>query len=243
MQSDPLPTATPGKPLLISFSGIDGAGKSTQILRLYESLEHAGLSVKLITFWDDVVQLKSFREQAAHKVFKGDKGVGSPEAPISRRDKNVQSPILTAIRMTLYFLDTLALRQTVREVSSLGSQARPDVVIFDRYIYDELANINFGHPLSGIYLRLLLLFIPKPDIALVLDANPDEAFVRKPEYPLEFLRSNRNAYLELSRRIAGITVIPPMPIETAHDLIVKQTMKRYAPPPMGGVKGHILQEK
>ncbi|MHB1858334.1 MAG: thymidylate kinase, partial [Acidobacteriaceae bacterium] len=75
----------------VSFSGIDGAGKSTQIENLYTRLKDAGLSVLLITFWEDVARLKRIREGAGHTLFRGDKGVGTPAAPINRRDKNVQS--------------------------------------------------------------------------------------------------------------------------------------------------------
>ena len=32
-------------------------------------------------YWDDIAQLTSIRESAGHRLFKGDKGVGSPDAP------------------------------------------------------------------------------------------------------------------------------------------------------------------
>jgi thymidylate kinase len=46
---------------LVSFSGIDGAGKGTQIERLCTQLKAAGLRVLLITFWDDVATLTLMR--------------------------------------------------------------------------------------------------------------------------------------------------------------------------------------
>ena len=76
---------------LVSFSGIDGAGKSTQINALCQRLQDLGMKVKVVRFWDDVSRLKWIRESAGHKLFKGDKGVGAPEAPITRKDKNIQS--------------------------------------------------------------------------------------------------------------------------------------------------------
>ena len=74
---------------LVSFSGIDGSGKSTQIEALRARLEKDGLRVLLITFWDDIARLTGLREATGHRIFKGDKGVGSPSAPINRRDKKV----------------------------------------------------------------------------------------------------------------------------------------------------------
>ncbi len=202
---------------LVSFSGIDGAGKSTQIANLCASLHAAGLKVRLITFWDDVATLKSLREGVGHKVFKGDKGVGTPEAPIRRRDKNVRSPWMTLLRMAFYVFDALSLRKTAQ--AALRSQA--DVVIFDRYLYDELANLNLANPATWLYIRGLIKLAPRPDISFVLDADPEHAFARKPEYPLDFLHSNRNSYLKLSQLLGGMTVIPPMAIDEAKAEVVR----------------------
>lgn len=209
------------RPLLISFSGIDGAGKSTQIALLRDVLQSSGQQVQLVTFWDDVVALRAFREGLGHKVFKGDKGVGSPEAPIHRRDKNVQSPGLSWIRMVLYALDLLSLRRMVKKLFRENARAKDRVVIFDRFFYDELANLRLDHSVHRLYVRVILRFVPKPDVAFVLDADPEAAFARKPEYPLEFLRSNRAAYLRLAE-IAGMAVIPPSSAEPAHREICRQ---------------------
>jgi thymidylate kinase len=203
-------------PVFISFSGIDGAGKSTQIDNLCAHLRNAGLHLRLLTFWDDVATLKKIREGAGHKVFKGDKGVGTPEAPIHRRDKNVRSPLMTAVRAVLYFLDAISLRR----VAATCRRSEFDVIIFDRYIYDEFANLNLQHSAARFYIRLLMRLVPRPDISFVLDANPEQAWARKPEYPLEFLHSNREAYLTLSQQLGGMTVIPPQPIDQAKAAVV-----------------------
>lgn len=192
---------------LISFSGIDGAGKSTQIEATHQCLQRLGLRTRVYTFWDDVVVLPALRERMSFSVFRGDRGVGRPDRPIVRRDKNVTSGYVIAFRLLLYFLD--ALRLCI--VSSKSADAESDVVIFDRYIYDELANLPLKHRAVRLYIRLLLRLVPKPDLAFLLDADPEAACLRKPEYPLEFVGHNRDAYLNLAR-IAGMTVLPPQPI-------------------------------
>jgi thymidylate kinase len=201
---------------IVSFSGIDGSGKTTQIENLCASLREAGLTVQLITFWDDVARLKWIREGVGHKVFKGDKGVGTPEAPIHRRDKNVRSPLVTLFRLSIYLLDAVSLRN----ISKRALRSQTDVVIFDRYIYDELANLNLGNAATRLYLRGIMRLVPKPNISFVLDADPEQAFARKPEYPLDFLHSNRDSYLKLSQILGGIIVIPPMPINKAKAEVV-----------------------
>ena len=88
-----------------------------------------------------------------------------------------------------------------------------DVVIFDRYIYDQIANIYSKSWLARLYGKILLEQTPAPDLAFIIDASPAAAFARKPEYPLEFLRSNREAYLALSRLSGDITIIEPLTVE------------------------------
>lgn len=203
--------------LLVSFSGIDGAGKSTQIESLRAHFENLGKKVDIITFWDDVATLKQFREGVGQKVFKGDKGVGSPDAPIQRRDKNVRSPLVNLSRLALYAGDALSLRKKARAAVRSGA----DVVIFDRYLFDELANLNLASAAMRAYVRRTMNLVPTPHVALILDADPNQAFARKPEYPLEFLHSNRNSYLELARLLGTITVIPPLPIPEAKAAVLE----------------------
>jgi|HubBroStandDraft_5_1064220.scaffolds.fasta_scaffold15116_3 thymidylate kinase len=211
------------KPMLVSFSGIDGSGKSTQIEILCTRLCQTGLRVGRLAFWDDVALLKRWREFTSHSVFGSEKGVGSPERPVNRRDKNVQSWYMNPVRWLIYFLDAMSLCLTVVKTQEAGDA---DVVIFDRYLYDELANLPLDHPITRAYVRLLLNFAPQPDIAYWLDAEPSEARERKPEYPLEFLHRSRAAYTDLSE-IAGVTVIAPGSLQTVATRIMRSFLKKF----------------
>jgi thymidylate kinase len=194
---------------IISFSGIDGAGKSTQIDALKCRLEQAGLRVKLLTFWDDVVILAKFREAVSYKAFKGDRGIGTPTKPLNRRDKNVSSWPVMAVRFFLYFADALNLKLKVHRMQ----KGDVNVVIFDRYIYDELVNVPLNRWLPRGFAHLVLQLIPKADVAFLIDADPVLAHERKPEYPLEFVRRNRESYLALSRLSGHMTLIDPLSAE------------------------------
>ncbi len=204
----------------VSFSGIDGAGKSTQIANLRARLQEADLRVALVTFWDDVARLKRIREGAGHTLFKGEKGVGSPEKPVNRRDKNVRSWPMSLVRLGLYFVDALSLRAAVAKALRSGA----DFVICDRYIYDELANLNLGNPAARAYVRMIMKLVPRPDVSYFLDADPVAARARKPEYPLDFLYISRASYFTLIELIGGITVIPPMSIQDAEREVMRHAL-------------------
>jgi thymidylate kinase len=196
---------------MVSFSGIDGAGKSTQIGALETRLSELGLRSAVLTFWGDIAVLGGFRELMSHKAFGGDEGVGSRDRPISRRDKNVTSTHVIGARLFLYFLDAVYLRLFCLKLRKIEA----DVVIFDRYIYDELANLPLAHWFVKWYVRLILNIVPEPDLAYLVDADPAAARARKPEYPLEFLRQNRERYLALSSLAGNMTVIEPLSVEAA----------------------------
>jgi thymidylate kinase len=209
------------RPIFVSFSGMDGAGKSTQIQSLRSRLMDAGLRVSLITFWDDIARLTNLREVSGHTLFKGDKGVGSPDAPINRRDKNVRSAPMTAVRYFLYLLDAISLRSVVKR--ELRSDA--DFIIFDRYAYDELANLNLHNPIARAYVRLVMTLVPRPHVSYLLDADPVQARARKPEYPLEFLHFCRASYITLNNLIGGMTVIPPMPVKDVEREVLQHAFR------------------
>jgi thymidylate kinase len=197
--------------LLISFSGLDGSGKSTQIANLREFLHGRGLTTNLLAFWDDVVVLSRYREGFVHKVYGSEKGIGAPDRPVNRRDKNVRKWYLSIARHGLYLLDALHLVKVIAKARRSGA----DVVIMDRYIYDELANLPLSNWFTRLFIRMVAAFVPKPDVAYILDADPDAARARKPEYPVDFMRLCRSAYMQLAQMLGYMTLIPPLPLADA----------------------------
>lgn len=208
------------KPILISFSGIDGAGKSTQIEKLRSYLVEAGVAVRELTFWDNVVMFPGLRSGFSRVVLQSDGSVGTPDRPANRNDKNAQSLPLLLGRAALYIFDVMNLRNIVAKATSQDG----GVVIFDRYIYDQLAAMPMDSWLARSYARLLLKLSPRPDISYVLDAVPEEARARKPEYPVDFMHRQRKSYMRL-RQMAGLQIIPAGGPEEVHAAILERFQK------------------
>jgi len=197
--------------LLISFSGLDGSGKSTQIANLRAALASRGKRSEVLAFWDNAVVLTRYREGFVHKAYNSERGIGAPGKPVNRRDKNVRHWYLTVARHALYFLDAVNLRRVLARARRTGA----DVVIIDRYIYDELANLPLTNPISRALARFINALVPRPDVAFLLDADPDAARARKPEYPVDFMRQCRQSYLLLANLLGTMTIVPPLPLKQA----------------------------
>lgn len=211
-------TSATRRPLLISFSGVDGSGKSTQIENLRSALHAAGITTSLLAFWDNVVVGVKYREGFVHKVYKSEPGIGAPGKPVNRRDKNMRGWHLTLARHFLYLLDALNLR---RVVARARRESGADVIILDRYIFDELSNLNLQNPLSRSFIKFVQSLVPQPDVAYLLDADPVAAYARKPEYPVEFMEKCRRAYFELAELLDTMTVIPALGIDEARLAVLK----------------------
>jgi thymidylate kinase len=199
------------RPLLITFSGLDGSGKSTQIENVRQYLAEAKLRVVRLAFWDDAVVCKRYREEFVHKVYGSEKGIGTPDKPVARRDKNMRAWYLSIARHGLYLLDAIH----VCEVVARARRGSPDVIIMDRYIYDELVNLPLRNAFSRCFIRAISSLVPKPELALLLDADPQDARARKPEYPVEFMKDARQAYLCVASFVGRLTVIPPGSLDEA----------------------------
>jgi thymidylate kinase len=203
--------------MLISFSGMDGSGKSTNIASLQAALEASGNRVKLVTFWDNVVVLPGFRSKVTATVFQGETGIGAPHRPVHRRDKNLRPWYATLGRCVLYLFDALHLRRVVGRAFA----DHPDVVIFDRYLFDQLTTLPLERSAGRLYARFLYRLVPHPDLAYLLDADPESAFRRKPEYPLDFLWQYRRSYQQVNDLLGSMTVIPPSSLEDARQRVAQ----------------------
>jgi thymidylate kinase len=193
---------------LITMSGVDGSGKSTQLNLLEERLRQEGYK----TFYFHAVEFS-----AANRISRFFKRK-QPFAPGEEKASTKASWFTLFLRRLFLMIDILRFRDLARKLR----RERFDFILSDRYFYDSVINIEYlqwkrnpaqsviardpstdgdrGNPLrdneiaTGDYtlaMTPLQRFIPRPDFAFYMDILAEEILKRErvPEQGLEYLRA------------------------------------------------------
>ena len=104
--------ATDSRPFLITFSGIDGAGKTTQIEYLSSFLKNQRLRVLRLSFWDDVAVWSKMRAGVGDRTVDPGHADRMGEPSFSpRNNKHIRKWYLNAARAGFYMLDVARLHR------------------------------------------------------------------------------------------------------------------------------------
>ena len=191
---------------IISFDGIEGVGKSTQIKMLDEHLKSKGLSTEILREPGSTVIGEKIRDILLN----------------SDEDLSSETELLLMFS---------ARAQLIKEKIINSSN---DFILFDRFFDASSAYQGYGRGLSLKLINNLIEFTkcPIPDITFLLDISVDEGFKRKTNDTKDRIESSgntffenvRQGYLDLSKNNNRIKVLDAQkPINDLHQEIVTIT--------------------
>jgi len=167
----------------IVILGPDGVGKSTLIARM---------------------NLPCFRRM---KQFHFRPGVLGKKSPAPVTDPHAQQPrswFSSVAKIFYYYVDHWLgyLLQTY------PAKVRNELVVYDRSFEDVFIDPR-RYRLSGghAFARVLNKLLPRPDLMIVLDADPELVHARKPELAVEELRRQRQALRKLTGESSHCVII------------------------------------
>jgi len=194
---------------IITFEGIEGVGKSTQINLLKDYIESRGLSASI------------FREPGSTVI-----------------GENIRSILLDS-KENLSKESELLLMFAARAqlISEKVKISNTDFILFDRFYDASVAYQGFGRGLSVDFINNLISFIncPQPDLTFLLDISVENGFNRKindvkdriESSGDEFFEKVRQGYLKIAKsQPERIKVIDAMgSIDDINKEIIKEVSK------------------
>lgn len=193
--------------LMVAVLGVDGAGKSTVMAMLERDLGPAFWSTKQYhgrALESPLRWTKRVREQ--RRLRDAEDASGQPgKPPRNPHAKHLRGLGLSLVKLGLWWADFTVLGYALDVHPRLRRSA---LVLFDRYYQDLLVDPRrhrYGGPLW--LARFAQRFFPRPDLTLLLDAEPEVLHARKREVTLAETARQRNAYLELVRALPNGHVV------------------------------------
>lgn len=194
---------------IITFEGIEGVGKSTQINLLKDYIESRGLSASI------------FREPGSTSI-----------------GENIRSILLDS-KENLFKESELLLMFAARAqlISEKVKISNTDFILFDRFYDASVAYQGYGRGLSVDFINNLISFIncPQPDLTFLLDISVENGFKRKindvkdriESSGDEFFEKVRQGYLKIAKsQPERIKVIDAMgSIDDINKEIIKEVSK------------------
>jgi len=175
--------------MLISFSGIDGCGKTTFATQVMELLKQKGLKAKYLRVTDMAVSRKLgelFKKISSENTKKAASSSGS---------------ISSFFRKMFLVFDVLFFRVVLLCAGVTGTS-----IVCDRYFFDSIVHLKYLGISTKLFDRFLFVLAPEPDMAFLLVVPAEVAIGRDKDFSAEFYREKHSYYMEVFKKINAIKI-------------------------------------
>lgn len=167
---------------LITISGVDGSGKSTQVKLLQEYLESQSKKV----FYFHAIEFGVAKKIAEfkNKYCLICRLTGKCKTNYTEKSVTRANCLQVCLRRVFLLIDILRFKSLLKKLDSHNF----DYILSDRYFYDSVININYlSHKNKTLPCEKL---IPKPEQSFYLEIDPEQIMQRerKPDQGLDYLK-------------------------------------------------------
>jgi len=172
--------------MLISLTGFDGAGKTTQVRLLYKYLKEKKKKVyvteKMFTYFLLKPLVKVLRKHTKSPV----------GGPVTENKKLIPKLwfILAFIDIWIGYL--LKYRPMLQKF---------DYIIADRFYTDIWANLLYYGYLPQWAFGFFVKLLPKSDVAIMLSVKPETVLRREEDFPTDYYKKQAKIYKKLANKL------------------------------------------
>ena len=178
--------------MIITFSGIDGSGKTTQSRYVADLLQSWGYTVRYlhIISWTLVNRMGRLAGADHETTFLQNGQTGG------------RRKLYAGARLAISLIDILRFRALVGYQCIFGRR----VLVCDRFFYDLGVQAIYTNVMSSALESLYWNLVPSPTLSILLDVPPEIAQRREGEHELAYYHSKRKLYLERAPRWNSIII-------------------------------------
>ena len=228
--------------VIVAVSGLDGAGKSSQVRLLETALRERGIDAArewVPVAYDASIERAKRRANAVLRALRLRPTLAPPRESALPRPDTELTPGKALVRKSTVarqlWMTFIALTNVVSHWRSLLRHGSGSVVIFDRYTLDSAVRLDAWYSdlgSVGVQSWLVRTLSPRPFRAYLLDVDPEIAYARRPgQWEVDELRRQAalyraNAAKYRVRRLDGERPVAELAAEIAADVHAGLTARR-----------------